>query len=196
MVPSTRTKQLALKIIVKQFNIVAVTIVAIVASIGWFFVIQPKWSEISGNRNELDAMRAEYKAKQTQLDQAKLTQIDIAKLSDQNQSKLAASIPKSIDKPGLWIYFSAIAEEADLNLLYLDASRVDVSESEEDKGENYQKGVTPILIQMTTEGAGYSKLKKLLTVLEQHVPLTDIKSFSYAPDNEKLELEMEMYILE
>lgn len=203
-------KQKANAFLIRYFNLLAITLAAIILIVGFFLLIKPKYNKISreiklSNENSEN----KYNAAFAYLSQLNKLKAEYEKISPEGIKKIEIMLPSEKFYEELFVQLESIVLKNGLLLTSIEISPEGLISGKESAGaaktqnnktaenkavkDNLLEEVTKVNIAMSVAGVDYLGLKKLLYVLENNLQLIDITNLSFSPDQKGVTLEMTTY---
>ncbi len=183
MIPSLETRKLVSQFVVHQYRVVSVFLVVAILGIGWAAVVRPLGLKIQGIREEIRETKGKIEEKETIVRAMGRTLAEVQSVSPGEKEKVRRAILSRVDYSSLWVYFSAIGEDAGADLQSISLAPVPVQD----------ESVASIQARVIFDGSGYSTMKRILRNMETGIPLVDVISFSFDPKDESIQFTIALF---
>lgn len=183
MIPSLETRRLVVQFVVHQYRVVSIFLVVVILSIGWMVVVRPLGMKIQGIREEIRETKRQVGEKERIVQAMEQTLAEVQSVSLVEKEKVRKAILERVDYPSLWVYFSAIGEDAGVDLQSISLIPLPAEEA----------GIAPIQARVIFDGSGYSTMKRILKNMEKGIPLIDVISFSFEPKDESIQFTVALF---
>lgn len=193
------SKELIYDIFTKYFTFIILLVVILTLTFFYFFLINPKLEtatreiqeDINFQQNILNMERQKLMQMQESLDYYR-------QINSDDIEFLESVIPSSYPKEKLFGEIEDIVLKNGYILTNLSLEEVEESPEEEIEEEQVEKdpkeeNLQTISISLEVSGLDYNGMKRFLATLENQLPLMDIVSLEFSPDEETLSLNIYTY---
>ncbi|MDD4995429.1 MAG: hypothetical protein PHW53_03145 [Patescibacteria group bacterium] len=155
---------------VRYYKSLFIFSVLVIAVVGWFLLIGPKYAEMSAM--DVGAKQAELNAYNATLQKFQKAVSDWQAAPSESRAKLDYFLPTGEDAPGLVALLDVMARTSGFAVTQISFSHLE--QPIEPASEVY-----PILISMSVEGGGYAELKKFIDKIESDLRLMDVDTLTF-----------------
>ena len=185
------------------FNLVTALVVIIILSIGFVFVILPKFRQVDAKvKLANEQLEKEYIKLSGYLKKLQAINNDYGNINQDSINKIKKFLPVKPETESLIEKMEFVAKNNGviLNSLEVDAG---LGRPDEKTGEvqpttpnpDLPPGVGLVKITMNMTGVSYGVLKNLINVLEKSLRLMDVTNLTFSPGDESVVLNIDTYYL-
>ncbi len=183
---------------IKNFKqVVIVLCLALFLTCGWF-VLWPKYQKINYLANIKYQQRQEnLKTHQTEYEKIVRLIEDYQKIKPDDRNKMLALLPAKIEFQDVLLEFDRLASQHGMVLVSIKiATEAKPSGAETNQALFINVGnynLVKIRINISLTGSNYNNLRSFIAAAEKNLPLIDINSISYNPDDNSTSMEVFTY---
>lgn len=187
------------------FNGIAFAFFIILLITGYFFLIRPKYAQITKNTDVSSAEEeAEYRKQADYLSQLRDLDKEFKSINPEDIEKISNILPYELSHEILFAQMEKIVTQ---NGYILTSLNINAGDAVKKKSRSAEGGavapeaaqigaVKKLGLTMSIKGTDYSGFKKMLSALENNLRLMDINSLSFDPAENGINLEITTYYLE
>jgi hypothetical protein len=194
--------------LIRYFRRIVFTLTIIILLIGFFFLVLPKYKQISREiKLTSQGKKAEYLERQQYSDLLTKIKAEYQAISSDDIDKISVILPNKKEHEELLAQLEAIVSESGLLLVSLHIKeekaqdkltprRGGKAEKDDLSGNNIPEEINKVAIKMEIVGTDYASFKNILKAIENNLRLMDIVDLSFSPAENKTSLEMFAYYME
>ena len=190
-----KRQKITLSVIVSRYYLVVTALIIIlVVALGYFFVLKPKYEQISASSgNGTGSISAELEKRQTYLNNLNLLISSFNKINQTEVEKVKKILPSETDIPGLYSQFQTLSEKNNIAL-----ASISISEAAPEEGTaiNETGGISRLSVNLNLVGSkdsGYNDLKNFLSLLENNLRLFDVNAVYFTPGSPNFTINLITY---
>ena len=193
---------------IKNFKILITLLIFFIVIPGYFFVVKPGYAEYQTSKGLFEQSKQELDQKKQQLiDYAKALS-EYEKIGQSEEEKIGLILPSKLDKANLYVNLESLVKSLDLTLGSIDIQAIKKKEVKKRPGQPVKESkqqlrdvfkikdeLALVQIDLGLQDVSYSKLKKLLLLLEENLRLLDVQNLIFDPAEGSLSLSIQAYYL-
>ena len=187
----------------KYYKWLVVLEVSLVGLLGWLFVLQGQYQQLSENGLLTFQQTAEDLAsRQNYLGELRLSEQSYNELNVERIRLMERILPIGLEKNQLVADVQAFADAAGMTIYGIDATLGGTAVASEDGATtqtqlftNKKIQTAVISVNIAGENNSYEELKSFLDMLESFVPVLDLRSINYTPETSSFALQLYTYYI-
>lgn len=178
---------------VQHFQPASITLVLLILVVSWFTVIAPGFARLREAHKEFNQLSQIKNDVELEVGQIERINNIVSSISAGELQRIERSMPSVIDYPTLWLFFSGLAEENNVDLLSIEI--IPTGKVVQLKNPIGTTQVEKIQVELETASGGYSTLRGMMKSIEEVLPIADVTEFQFKPTNDRLRVKLMLFVL-
>ncbi|MCK5212061.1 hypothetical protein KAJ89_05150 [Candidatus Parcubacteria bacterium] len=180
----------------KFFNLIVVIAAIVVLTIGFLYILRPKYNNIvKGIQLTIKERENDKVVMERYITRLQSYQESYNSVSNSNKESINKMIPEEYDQEELFAYMDNLAKHIGLTLNAISINSNKKKRSVLDLEKDSVRTIQEIGISLNFSGVDYRTLKQVLAAFENSLRLIDVKNIAFFPGDNSLSVELITYYI-